>query len=246
MTLGLLQRLRPKGGLVKEKVSTWPSDENNARNVDHEDWSVDHEQVQPLLASKGCHRTGTTRWEHEPLSSSCKHENPGPTFNKTLGRALLKMGRGARSMRVAVGKIGLEQVPPNFLLVVSPNLLNDCAGCYILQPNAHANGQPLWKHVGKAYWLFSTPMGRWAIAGKDVKEKGFVRGSGWIYQERYHKGLMPDQSGSRWQLFDGKGAFTSDEAFKVTAQIGDQERDFILQAPDSFGDVLPKSQVIAL
>jgi len=106
--------------------------------------------------------------------------------------------------------------PPNLLLVASPNLLKECAGCYILQANAHANGQPFWKHGTRDYWLFSTPTGRWAIAGKDVRDEGFVRASGWIYQELHHEGLMPDQSTSCWQLFDG-GGFTSDEAFQVIA-----------------------------
>merc|ERR1719410_1018857 len=105
--------------------------------------------------------------------------------------------------------------PPDLLLVESPNLLNDCAGCYTLQAHAHANGQPFWKHKKRDYWLFSTPMGCWSIAGKDVKDGGFVRSSGWIYQELRHRGLMPHQSSSPWQLFDGQGGFTSDETFKV-------------------------------
>jgi len=136
---------------------------------------------------------------------------------------------------------GLARPPPNLLLVVSPNQLNDCAGCYILQANAHANGQPLWKHIGRSFWLFSTPMptARWAIAGNDAKDEGFVRPCGWIYQEELHEGLMPDQSGSRWMLFDGKNSFTADEAFKLAAPIRDKEAGFIMQAPD---EGLPKSR----
>lgn len=48
--------------------------------------------------------------------------------------------------------------------------------------------------------------------------EGFVRSSGWIYQEGLHEGLMPDQTISRWLIFDGEGAFVSDDAFKITAQ----------------------------
>jgi len=129
--------------------------------------------------------------------------------------------------REAEMRASLARPPPNLLFVVSPNLLNACAGCYILQANAHANGQPLWKHRGRAYWLLSTPMGRWAIAGKDVKDEGFIRAGGWIYQEGHHRGLMPDQCSSRWLLFDGKGAFTSDEAFKLTAPKRGKEGGFI-------------------
>jgi len=136
---------------------------------------------------------------------------------------------------------GRARTPPHLLLVVSPNQLDGCAGVYILQANEPANGQPLWKNKRKAFWLFSTPKGRWAIAGKDVRDAGFVRSSGWIYQEQCHEGLMPDQSSSQWQLFDGKGAFTPDEAFKVTAPTGDQEGGSNLQAPDNFCKVLPKS-----
>lgn len=114
---------------------------------------------------------------------------------------------------------------PSLLLVVSPNLLKTCTGCYVLEAHAHANGQPLWKHKERAFWLFSTPMGRWAIAGADVKDGGFVKSSGWIYQECCHKGLTPNRSSSRWMLFDREeGAFTSDETFMLTAPTGRTRR----------------------
>jgi len=114
---------------------------------------------------------------------------------------------------------------PSVLLVVSPNLLKTCAGCYVLEASAVANGQPLWKHNRGAFWLFSTPTGRWAIAGEDVKDGGFVKCSGWIYQECCHKGLTPNRSSSRWMLFDREeGAFTSDETFMLTAPTGRTRR----------------------
>jgi len=130
---------------------------------------------------------------------------------------------------------------PSLLLVVSPNLLKTCTGCYVLEAHAHANGQPLWKHKERAFWLFSTPMGRWAIAGADVKDGGFVKSSGWIYQECCHKGLMPDRSSSHWLLFDGKErTFISDETFVVIAPTGNQEGS-ILQLLESSCKVVPKS-----
>merc|ERR1719195_162210 len=96
-------------------------------------------------------------------------------------------------------------------------MLTNCAGCYALEGNMHANGQPIWKHDEEPFWLFSTPMGRWAIAGADVKDEGFVRSSGWIYQESCHEGLLPDQSSSRWLLFNyQESSFTPDAAFEVT------------------------------
>jgi len=130
--------------------------------------------------------------------------------------------------------------PPNILLLVSPNLLNRCAGRYILQAHAHANGQPLWEHERDNFWLFSTPKGHWALAGEVVKDGGFVRNSGWIYQESRHNGLMPDHSSSRWLLFNRQeGAFICDEAFEVTAPIEDGS---ILQAPDRNCEELQKSR----
>jgi len=139
------------------------------------------------------------------------------------------------------GPAGSCAVPPR-LLVVSPNLLKACAGCYILEAHARANGQPLWKHKGNAFWLFSTLTGRWAIAGADVKDEGFVKCSGWIYQECCHQGLMPDRSSSPWLLFDGEErAFISDVTFAVTALIGDQEDSSTLQTHDSSCEVLSKS-----
>jgi len=134
---------------------------------------------------------------------------------------------------------GLADPPPNILLVVSPNLHKACAGCYILQANVLANGQPLWKHRGRAYWLFSAPTGHWAIGGEDVKNENFVRSSGWIYQERPHKGLMPDQSSSRWLLFDDEGVYTSDEGFKLTVPIRDEDEGFMMMQPP---EVLPLTQ----
>jgi len=131
---------------------------------------------------------------------------------------------------------------PSLLLVASPNLLKTCGGCYVLEAHARANGQPLWKHRERAFWLFSTPTGRWAIAGADVKDGGFVKCSGWIYQECCHEGLMPDRFSSHWLLFDGEEHdFISDETFMVTAPIGDQEGGSIWQLPDSSCEVLPKS-----
>jgi len=120
-------------------------------------------------------------------------------------------------------------VAPRVILVVSPNLLRTCAGCYILERHAIANGKPIWKHKGRALWLFSTPTGRWAIAGSDVKDGGFVKCSGWIYQACRHKGLMPDQTNSRWLLFDTEErAFISDETFVVTAPIKDGDMDAVV------------------
>jgi len=130
---------------------------------------------------------------------------------------------------------------PSLLLVVLPNLLKTCAGCYVLEACARANGQPLWKHNRGAFWLFSTPTGRWAIAGEDVKDGGFVKCSGWIYQECCHEGLMPDRFSSHWLLFDGKErTFVSDETFVVIAPTGNQEGS-ILQLLESSCKVVPKS-----
>lgn len=118
---------------------------------------------------------------------------------------------------------------PSVIFVVSPNLLKACAGRYILERHARANGQPIWKHKRRALWLFSTPTGRWAIASSDVKDGGFVKCSGWIYQACCHNGLMPDQTNSRWLLFDTEErAFISDETFMVTAPIKNGNTDTVV------------------
>lgn len=65
------------------------------------------------------------------------------------------------------------------------------------------NGEPLWKHQSEEFWLFSTPGGRWAIGGQDVMEDGFVRSSGWIFQERSHHGKFPDRVPGAWWQWDG-------------------------------------------
>merc|ERR1719362_87834 len=143
----------------------------------------------------------------------------------------------------APGKSGVEttRVPPKHMFVESPNQLNRCAGCYVLQANACANGQPLWKHKRRALWLFSAPRGRWAIAGADVRAEGFVRSSGWAYQEGLHQGLMPDQTNSRWRIFDGEGAFVSDEAFKITTQNPDSSCKGIPKSRKQLESCLPMS-----
>jgi len=135
-----------------------------------------------------------------------------------------------------------QEDAPSLLVVLSPNLLKTCAGCYVQEACASANGQPLWKHKRRAFWLFSTPKGRWAIGGADVRDGGFARNSGWIYQECYHGGVMPDRCSSGWLLFNGEeDAFISDETFAVTTPIGNWEGSSIFLAPGSSCKVLPKS-----
>jgi hypothetical protein len=113
-------------------------------------------------------------------------------------------------------------------------MLTSCAGCYVLEGNVRVNGQPLWKNKEETFWLFSTPMGRWAIAGADVRDEGFVRSSGWIYQEFCHEGLMPDRSSSRWLLFNyEESIFSPDAEFQVTIPM---------QEPDRKCEVVRKSQ----
>jgi len=206
MIFGWLQCLHQHGCVVDAKVVPIIDD-------DDDEWS----DIQPLL-SKEPHRVQSDVEGIRSVTSAAARGD------------MLPLGQFA----LMITGIAQARSSPDLLLVESPNMLNDCAACYTLQANTHANGQPFWKHVRRDYWLFSTPMGRWSIAGKDVRDGGFLRSSGWIYQELCHWGLMPDQSSSRWQLFDGKGGFTSDEAFKV--HLGGS----CVQAPNIFGEILQK------
>eukprot|EP00419_Tripos_fusus_P047581 CAMPEP_0172817248 /NCGR_PEP_ID=MMETSP1075-20121228/13063_1 /TAXON_ID=2916 /ORGANISM="Ceratium fusus, Strain PA161109" /LENGTH=292 /DNA_ID=CAMNT_0013657399 /DNA_START=29 /DNA_END=907 /DNA_ORIENTATION=+ len=112
-------------------------------------------------------------------------------------------------------RLSSQQPPPRVLRVVSPNTRRGLEGDYILEQE-RPNGQPLWRHTGGAYWFFSTPKGRWSIAGEDVAAEGFSRSSGWICQEMYHGGLTPDNSPSGWMLWDGSG-FVVDVSVEVMA-----------------------------
>jgi len=105
--------------------------------------------------------------------------------------------------------------PPRVLRIVSPNTRKGLEGDYVLEQE-RPNGQPLWKHTSGVYWLFSTPKGRWSIAGEDVANEDFSRSSGWICQELFHGGLTPDQAPSGWMLWDGSG-FLADCEIEVTA-----------------------------
>merc|ERR1719219_1339297 len=91
------------------------------------------------------------------------------------------------------------------MTVIAPGVAAKCQGTYELIFNVATNDQPLWKHSSEDFWLFSTPGARWAIGGKDVKEDGFARSSGWIWQERNHYGQLPERVPGTWQQWNGTG-----------------------------------------
>jgi len=48
-----------------------------------------------------------------------------------------------------------------------------------------------------------------------VRESHFDTAAGWLYQQRHHKGRMPQDVGGQWRRWDGSG-FQEDNAIRIT------------------------------
>eukprot|EP00755_Sulcionema_specki_P008312 Sspe_Gene.594::Locus_195_Transcript_1_1_Confidence_1.000_Length_2423::g.594::m.594 len=102
------------------------------------------------------------------------------------------------------------------LWIYSPNKWQHCGGQYHVEPDAFANGWPVWKKITieADRWLYSTPNGYWRVT--DSRED-FETGAGYIISSDKHNGRMPNQM-PMWQT---KG-YQDDPDIRVTiAEEGD-------------------------
>jgi len=143
-------------------------------------------------------------------------------------------------------KAALERATvPQLLYLHSPNGQKSCAGTYRLAAD-EANGNPVWKLVGKERWLFSCPFGMWLIGGADVKATNFNHVAGFIYAVVAHHGcITPDQFRGTWKWWDGS-QFKDDNnicmvRLKGSAKhqdMGDDEHNW---SPSCFSSFIPES-----
>lgn len=109
-----------------------------------------------------------------------------------------------------------SDAPPRALRVKSPNGQVECAGFYVLVATERPNGQPVWEQSSRGgHWLYSGKTGKWCIGGRDVRDNNFDTAAGWLYQNRHHKGRMPQDVGGRWRRWNGQG-FQEDDEIMVT------------------------------
>eukprot|EP00746_Dinoflagellata_sp_MGD_P085342 gnl/MRDRNA2_/MRDRNA2_33787_c0_seq1.p1 gnl/MRDRNA2_/MRDRNA2_33787_c0~~gnl/MRDRNA2_/MRDRNA2_33787_c0_seq1.p1 ORF type:complete len:953 (+),score=145.64 gnl/MRDRNA2_/MRDRNA2_33787_c0_seq1:58-2859(+) len=110
---------------------------------------------------------------------------------------------------VVDGAISVFGNVPSRLHVALPNGPHLVAGEYRLVVGQTANGRPLWKKVGKDFWLYSCKDETWGIGGLDVKEKDFDCRAGFIFSA-LHYGEMPDKMNGSWMRFNtGGGGWNS-------------------------------------
>jgi len=77
-----------------------------------------------------------------------------------------------------------------------------------------STGHPVWQNQQTGYFLFSTPSGKWAFAGKEAEEAHFMIEDAGLATENPHGNLPPHES-QEWQKLDEAGIMVSDTSIKI-------------------------------
>jgi len=127
---------------------------------------------------------------------------------------------GARTVDPPTQRRMPPRLPPHVLRVIVPSHQPSCSGLYMLVPDEHPNGYPLWQQYAPeaVHWLFCSSSGRWCIGGADVHRERFSRGAGYVAQTTPSgPSVFPHDCKTVWQYWDDANrTFQEDPAIRVT------------------------------
>mmetsp|Transcript_57662 Transcript_57662/g.122669 ORF Transcript_57662/g.122669 Transcript_57662/m.122669 type:complete len:659 (-) Transcript_57662:27-2003(-) len=101
------------------------------------------------------------------------------------------------------------------LHVLTPNGEYRCAGEYVPVQGQEANGHPIWKQAGGAFWLYTGTNGMWIIGAGDAAEKKFQCSRGNIFCKTLHGGILPDRVTGGWWRLTAEKDFVDDDDIRV-------------------------------
>eukprot|EP00929_Paragymnodinium_shiwhaense_P049943 TRINITY_DN25183_c0_g1_i6.p1 TRINITY_DN25183_c0_g1~~TRINITY_DN25183_c0_g1_i6.p1 ORF type:complete len:979 (-),score=204.76 TRINITY_DN25183_c0_g1_i6:152-3088(-) len=168
--------------------------------ADVTNWALQHKLDATSLKSAGL--SG-----HLLLKLSDKMLREEIGVQSALHRAkLLARTRELIALAKRLSKEYRARVAPQELFISCPSR-SLCQGWYRRLPGtARANGQPIWQHEERSYFVFSGRQGAWMVGDEQEQECKFKCDTGFLTSLKFHEGRMPHTvPEGEWRRFEETG-----------------------------------------